>query len=257
MPRGVCLAPRVLYSLKANCVPLTLRQIRTVVGHGEPTPIDITMAIVEAAKQPHADVARVHRMARGDEEATREVMDAHLDPLFCFVRRRIGGSIEDAEEIAQDTLLTACEIGLTYDGCCSVMTWLCSLARLRISDFLTREGRQKRIPKEMLVRIDDDSRNALRLAQDPDADLEQIVDRMDRVKMVQVLLDTLTPEQREAMTMRYVEEFSVAEIARIMGRSEKAVERLLERAKEKPRKEMLRWLGEVEFRMLCLSLLTI
>lgn len=215
------------------------------------------MAIVEAAKPPHADVARVHRMARGDEEATREVMDAHLDPLFCFVRRRIGGSIEDAEEIAQDTLLTACEIGLTYEGSCSVTTWLCSLARLRISDFLAREGRLKRVPKEMLVRIDDESKNALRLARDPDADLEQIVDQMDRVTMVQALLDTLTPEQREAMTMRYVEGFSVAEIARIMGRSEKAVERLLERAKEKPRKEMLRWLGKAEFRMICLSLLTI
>lgn len=226
-------------------------------GRKRPTGAKRAMAIVEAAKMPHADVARVHRMARGDEDATREVIYAHLDPLFCFVRRRIGGSIEDAEEIAQDTLLTACEMGLTYDGSCSVTTWLCSFARLRISDFLAREGRQKRIPKEMLVRIDDESKNALRLARDPDADLEQIVDQMDRVKMVQALLDTLTSEQREAMTMRYVEEFSVAEIARIMGRSEKAVERLLERAKEKPRKEMLRWLGEAEFRLLCLSLLTI
>lgn len=206
---------------------------------------------------PQADVSRVHRMAHGDEAATREMLDIHLDPLFCFVRRRIGGSVEDAEEIAQDTFLTAAELGGSFDGSCSVLTWLCSLARLRISDFLAKERRLKRIPKDKIVRIDEESKIALRSARDPASDLEAVVDRLDRVRIVQALLDTLTPEQREALTMRYIESFSVAEIARIMNRSEKAVERLLERAKEKPRREMLRWLGDTEFRLMCLSLLNL
>jgi RNA polymerase sigma-70 factor (ECF subfamily) len=97
----------------------------------------------------------------------------------------------------------------------------------------------------------------LRRVHDPTASLEDIVDRLDRVRLVQSLLDSMTPEQREAVTLQYVEQFSVSEIARIMGRSEKAVERLLERAKERPRQEMFKWFGEESFRMLCFDLLTL
>ena len=57
--------------------------------------------------------------------------------------------------------------------------------------------------------------------------------------------------------MRYIEGFSVNEIAQIMKRSTKAVERLLERAKEKPRREMLRWFGDEGFTILCLDVLII
>ena len=82
-----------------------------------------------------------------------------------------------------------------------------------------------------------------------------IVDKVDRVRLVQALLDSMSPEQREAVTLRYVEQFSISEIAKIMKRSEKAVERLLERAKERPRQEMFKWFGEEAFRVMCFNLL--
>ncbi len=196
-------------------------------------------------------------MARGDEGAARELYLAHCDVLFRFVRRRSKGSIEDAEEITNDTFITAFDVAHTFDGSCSALTWLCSLAHHRIVDFRRHATAAKRIPEDSLVRIDDESKRLMRSIHDPSASVEDLVEQMDRVRVVQALLDTLTPEQREAVTMRYVEGFAVSEIARIMKRSEKAVERLLERAKEKPRREMLRWLGEGSFRIVCLELLTL
>ena len=74
--------------------------------------------------------------------------------------------------------------------------------------------------------LDDDTRKALRQVYDPSTSLDDLVDRLDRVRLVQELLDSMSPEQREAVTLRYVEQFSIGEIARIMDRSEKAVERL-------------------------------
>jgi RNA polymerase sigma-70 factor (ECF subfamily) len=211
--------------------------------------------IAEGALAPTTDVAQVHRMAQGDEEAAFGLIQAHGDALFRFVLRRTGGSVEDAEEIVQDAFVTAVRMGESYDGSCSVLTWLCSLARLKIGDWRKTQMAQKRTAEKPPLSLDDETLGMLRRIHDPSVSLEEIADKVDRVRLVQALLDSMSPEQREAVTLRYVEQFSVAEIARIMKRSEKAVERLLERAKERPRQEMFKWFGEEAFRVMCFNLL--
>lgn len=215
------------------------------------------MAIVEGVQAPVNDVTLVQRMARGDEEAAYGLIAAHGDPLFRFVLRRMNGLVEDAEDIVQETFLAAVRMAKTYDGNCTVFTWLCSLARLKIGDHLKLLRTQKRSAENAPLALDDDEIGLLRRIHDPSITIDEIVDGLDRVRLVQALLDSMTVEQREAVALRYVEQFSVSEIARIMGRSEKAVERLLERAKEKPRQEIFRWFGDEPFRAMCFELLTL
>lgn len=215
------------------------------------------MAVVERDEALKDDVALLRRMARGDEEAVREVYATFADPLYRFILRRVNGSAEDAEEIVNDVFVTALRYGASFEGKCSAFTWLCSLARSKVTAQRRSATSLKRIPEESLMRIDDESKGLLRKVHDPSISPEEIVEQLDRVRIVQALLDTLSPEQREAVTLRYVEGFSVAEIAEVMKRSEKAVERLLERAKERPRQELFRWFGEESFRTLCLSMLMI
>jgi RNA polymerase sigma-70 factor (ECF subfamily) len=213
--------------------------------------------IVEGVLAPATDVAQVHRMAQGDEEAAFGLIQAHGDALFRFALRRMGGNREDAEEIVQDAFLTAIRLGGTFNGSCSILTWLCSLARLKIGDRLKSQMTQKRTTPKAPLSLDDETLGMLRRIHDPSVSLEEIVDKVDRVRLVQALLDSMSPEQREAVTLRYVEQFSVNEIARIMKRSEKAVERLLERAKERPRQEMFKWFGDEPFRVMCFALLSL
>lgn len=215
------------------------------------------MVIAEGARALPSDVGTVHRIGRGEERAAHELIEAYGDSLFRFVLRRTGGCREDAEEIVQDTFVAAVRMSGTFDGTCSVFTWLCSLARLKIGDRVKEQSRLKRATDHPVLSLDDDSRNALRQIHDPSTSLEDLVDRLDRVRLVQALLDSMTPDQREVVVLRYVEQFSVKEIAAILHRSEKAVERLLERAKERPRQEMLKWLGDEPTRMICLALLTL
>ena len=215
------------------------------------------MAIVEGVQAPVNDVALVQRVSRGDEEAAHELIAAQADSLFRFVLRRIDGLVEDAEDIVQETFLAAVRMAKTYDGTCSVFTWLCHLARLKISDYLKVLRTQKRSAEKPPLSLNDDELGLLRKVHDPSVDVESIVDGLDRVRLVQALLDSMTAEQREAVTLRYVEQFSVNETARIMGRSEKAIERLLERAKERPRQEIFKWFGDEPFRAMCFELLTL
>ena len=204
-------------------------------------------------ERSNEDLELVRRMASGDAAACRTFYEIHCDALYRFVLRRTKGSIEDAEEITNDTFLTALELAHTFDGSCSTPTWLCSLSQNRIVDFRRKVQAFKRIPEEEIVHFDDHSKKVLRSMHDPDADIDKIIDHMEKARMVQALLQTMTIEQREAVTMRYIEGFSVEEISTIMRKSRKAVERLLERAKEKPRREMLRWLSDEGFAILCLD----
>ena len=215
------------------------------------------MATVELGERLKSDIDLVHRMAAGDTSAARVFYQANCDALFGFVVRRTKGSIEDAEEITNDTFLSAFDLAHSFDGSCNALTWLCSLAQHRIIDFRRKASAAKRIPEDCFIRIDDYSKNLLRSIHDPAASMDEIVDQLDRVRIVQSLLQTMTADQREAVTMRYVEGFSVDEISKIMKKSAKAVERLLERAKEKPRREMLRLLGDEGLTVLCLEVLMI
>jgi len=58
--------------------------------------------------------------------------------------------------------------------------------------------------------------------------------------MVQASLLALSPERRQVLVEKYVEELSVAEIAARTGKSPKAVESLLSRARKQFR-TLLQW----------------
>jgi RNA polymerase sigma-70 factor (ECF subfamily) len=169
----------------------------------------------------------------------------------------VGAGVEDAEEVVQDAFVSAVEAARDFRGQCSIKTWLCGIAKVRTVDYMRAKGRAKRIPSEKLVRLDELSLQGIRAVYAPEVSLEDLVDQLDRVRLVQSLLDSLSPDQREALVLHHIEGFSVPETARLMKRSPKAVEKLLERAKEKPRQEIMRWLGEESFRMICLGLVVL
>jgi RNA polymerase sigma-70 factor (ECF subfamily) len=213
--------------------------------------------ITQGVYAPKNDVDTVRSVARGDEEAAHSLIEAHGDALLKFVFRRMGGCIEDAEEIVQDTFIAAVRMAESYDGTCSALTWLCSIARLKIRDHVAIAGRLKRSTDQPVLSLDRDTLGALKKVHDSSESIETIVDRMDRTRLIQYLLQSMSPEQQEAVVLRYVEQFSISEIAKIMARSEKAVEKLLERAKERPRKEVFKWFGDEPFRLMCFELLSL
>lgn len=169
----------------------------------------------------------VRGVARGDEEAVTRFYEQYADAVFRFVYRRVGGAYEDAEEITQDTFLAAVAYAGTFDGSCAPLTWLCGIAKLRVADFLRHRGRRKRVPPGALCSLDGGhgapAGNASPAVWDR-LELRQVLDRA---------LAALRHEEREVLLLRYVEQFSIQEIATLIGRSEKAAESLLIRARKK------------------------
>ena len=183
----------------------------------------------------HSERSLVYLVASGDETAAGELFRIYGEPVLRFVYRRVADQMEDAEEVTLDTFRSAVKLAGTYDPRSSVFTWLCGIAKLRIIDFYRKAGRDKRMPAHMQTSLD-------ALGDLRGQTLDHVLDRIETERIVDELLSGLSADERDVLLLRYVEQFSVREIARLTKRSEKGVEGLLSRAKNKPKALLARWL---------------
>ena len=186
----------------------------------------------ECARMPISRVALLARVAEGDEEAIARLYAEYADAVFRFIYRRVQFCHEDAEELTLDTFLLAISYARTYDGSCTQLTWLCCLARRCIADFVRRRGRKKRVPPGGLSSLH-------HCGDEPvPSGLEHLPDRLEAEQIIDQALASLSDDERDVLLLRYVEQFAVSEIAVVLGRSAKAVESLLSRAKKKAARSM-------------------
>ena len=176
----------------------------------------------------------VPAVARGDDAALAELFRLYGEAVLRFVYRRVGESMEDAEEITLDTFASAAKLAGTFDIRSQVLTWLCGIAKLRIIDHFRRTSREKRMPARLRTDLGE-------LEKVGACGLDHVLDRIDAERIVDEMLADLTDGEREVLLLRYVDQLSVREIATIVNRSEKGVEGLLTRAKNKPKARVQHW----------------
>src|SRR5437588_7562388 len=174
------------------------------------------------------------RVARGEEIAVQKLYRDHGDAIIRFICRRVEDRLEDAEEITLDTFVSAIDLAHNFDARCSVRTWLCGIAKARIIDFYRRVHRAKRIPSSSICLLDESFSST--------AEFEQVIDQIDAVSAVDAMLARLTDEEKEAILLRYGDQLSTRETAAMMGRTERAVESLLIRGKNKAKAKLGAWM---------------
>lgn len=158
---------------------------------------------------------------RGDENAFEEFFGAHFGPLFRFALPRVGGDADAAEDVVQLALSRAVRKLATYRGEASLLTWLCTICRHEIHDWL--EQRRRIPPMVDLVEDLPEIRAAL--------DSLDALQQKETARLVQVVLDRLPNRYGDALEWKYIEGLSVAEIAVRLGVATKAAESLLARAR--------------------------
>jgi RNA polymerase sigma-70 factor (ECF subfamily) len=182
------------------------------------------------------------RILEGDRDAAEALVRRHLDALYEFVHYRVGGARPrvtgardragsdraTVEDIVQSTLLVALEQLRAFEGRSSLHTWLCGIAKNKI-----REHRRARRPiplDDLLDRADPEIDEILAaVAREPLPD--SILERRETQALVGATLSSLPPDYREALVGKYVDDLSVAEIGARAGKSEKAAESTLSRAR--------------------------
>jgi RNA polymerase sigma-70 factor (ECF subfamily) len=183
------------------------------------------------------------RATRGDETAFRELTDPYRRELqfHCY---RILGSMQDAEDALQETMLSAWRGLRGFEQRSSLRAWLYRIATNRCLDALRDPGRQPPAGPEppfeppAPTRLADPSW----LEPYPDAMLEGIVDaspgpdaRYETRETVELAfiaaLQELPPRQRAALLLRDVLGFRAGEVADMLETSEDSVKSALKRAR--------------------------
>lgn len=170
---------------------------------------------------PNEELKLAHRIAAGDENAVEEYYDRYAESLYAFIFHHVNK--EDAEEIWQDCLLVSIRGMASYHGQSKIYTWLCAIARHKIADFFRKNNRSI----ENIFTPFEEIKNLFDKSPLPE---DWILKKATRVQVIDAL-QMLPEEYREALIARYVDDKGVEEIARRLGRSYKATESLLSRAR--------------------------
>jgi RNA polymerase sigma-70 factor (ECF subfamily) len=159
----------------------------------------------------------------GDMAAFEELVRRHQRGLFSYLYRMCRNT-SDAEEMAQAAMIKAWEKLSGFRGASSFKTWL-----YRIGTNLCFNLRTRRKPTEELVET-----MAAPSAEQPEAALRQKV----REEKVRAALACLPEDQRAALVLSVYQDMSYREIAETMGKTVRAVDSLLFRAKTNVRKAL-------------------
>jgi RNA polymerase sigma-70 factor (TIGR02960 family) len=183
------------------------------------------------------------RARTGDEQAFRELTDPHRRELqvHCY---RIVGSLQDAEDLVQETLLAAWRGLERFQGRASLRAWLYRIATNRCLNALRDSGRRPQQTVPELRAMPDPTRWAepVWLEPYPDMLLEGLPDaapgpeaRYEARESIELAFVTglqhLPPRQRAVLVLRDVLGFRTAEVASMLETSEASVKGALQRAR--------------------------
>jgi RNA polymerase sigma-70 factor, ECF subfamily len=162
----------------------------------------------------------------GDESAWRLWYHETFDDLHRYVRWRCGGRRDWADEIVQETWLTAVRRMRRFDpqqG--SFLAWLRGIAANLLRNDLRRRRKAGKFQQATQAEIGDNGRGATR---QPDHQEEE----SQRQEAVAAALAALTEREETVLRAKYLDGRSVAQIAADHGDTPKAVESRLTRARQ-------------------------
>ena len=162
----------------------------------------------------------VAKAQAGDQQSFAELYDQFADKIFKFVSIKIGDQFQ-AEDILQETFVKAWKGIRTLNiQDLNFSAWLYKIARNNVNDYYRKNG------SKITVELDE----AMPVA---DANSEKFVQHLDTELSIGLLKDALQklPEQyRTVLELRYVQDFEINEVAKILGKTNLAVRLLSHRA---------------------------
>jgi RNA polymerase sigma-70 factor (TIGR02960 family) len=182
------------------------------------------------------------RARAGDEAAFHELTDPYRHELQVHIYR-IVGSVQDAEDLLQETLVSAWRGLGQFEGRASVRSWLYRIATNRSLDAL-RASRRRPEDLQRMSDMPEPTRygDAIWLEPFPDVLLDGIADdapgpeaRYEAREAIALAftagLQHLPAQQRAVLVLRDVLGFTAAEVAEMLDGTEASVSSLLRRAR--------------------------
>lgn len=174
----------------------------------------------------------VRRCLAGDSLAWEEIVRLHNRRIYnlCY---RFTNSAEDAQDLTQDVFIRIYRTLATYDVAKGAFTtWLTTLTRNMLVDHF-RRSKQDRITDSIDagLREEEDSLSLRDRIEDAGPGPEDRVASKETQKLVQQALARLSPELREAVILRDLQDFDYKEIAQALRVPEGTVKSRINRGR--------------------------
>jgi RNA polymerase sigma-70 factor (ECF subfamily) len=167
-----------------------------------------------AGPEVHREEDLVRRAQRREPEAFGQLYEEHFDRIYRYVMLRVRTQA-DAEDITQQVFLKALEnIGSYRWRGMPFASWLFRIAHNLVVDYWKKKSREK-VAAVAPEEIDEMAASP----NDPAALAELNFD----MKQLAAACEQLTDGQREIVSLRFAGGLSVAEAAKVMGKSDGAV----------------------------------
>jgi RNA polymerase sigma-70 factor, ECF subfamily len=152
---------------------------------------------------------------------SREALfDDALPRIYGYILVRVGGDHAIAEDLTQETMLAlARALSDSHPRIVDPIAWLFGTARFKVIDHYRTTERTDRTDAEWSGAIDEMPTGI--------DDFDRIAERDE----LMTALETLPPGQRIALVLHYADGLSIDEIAKALGKSQRAVESLLARGR--------------------------
>jgi len=156
----------------------------------------------------------VRRAQEGDQRAFAQLYEENFDRIYRYVAVRIGDRTE-AEDMTQQVFLKAIQSisSFKWKGA-PFAAWLFRIAHNQVVDYFRKKQKRATVPLDESMPISG--------GDDP----QQLVERNVDIEQLIMATNKLTGSQREVISLRFAGELPIAQVARIMGKTEGAIKAL-------------------------------
>ncbi len=165
-----------------------------------------------------SDEELIRRLRAGDRQALAALYERYLPSVWRYVHAKLRGDESASRDVVSDTFLQVVRSRRSFDGRVGTVSgWLMGIARHKVADHWRARSRAP----------DPLSTDPVVSGGDPALAIEV----QEHRQAVASVMARLPDEQRQVLEWKYIEEVSTREIAARVGKTEKAAEALLYRAR--------------------------
>jgi RNA polymerase sigma-70 factor (ECF subfamily) len=155
----------------------------------------------------------IRRAQQRDQMALAQLYEENFDKIYRYIVLKIGDRTE-AEDMTQQVFLNALKSISSYKfKGMPFSSWLFRIAHNQVVDYYRKKSRRATVPLDEAMAVGN-------------SDTWQVAERKVQIEEIARAIQKLTKAQQDVISLRFAGDLSIAEVAKVMGRSEGAVKAL-------------------------------
>ncbi|MGH4118231.1 RNA polymerase sigma factor [Clostridium sp.] len=175
----------------------------------------------------------IFNIKKSNNEKFKEIYETNFSSVYSFVYLRLAANKEVTEDIVQETFMSAMKGLNTYKGSSSYKTWLCGIAKNKLLNYYRDNIRREGFMCADKLDCVEDNLN-----------IEFMLINLETRKLILEILNKLKPIYKYVLILKYIDEYSVKDIAKYLGKTPKSIDGILQRSKYSFKSEYIKIEGD-------------